>query len=191
MDSRPTQKLNVTVLLVIVFAAALARLLFLDIPNFAPIAAMALFGGTYLAKQKWLLVVPFLAMFASDVVLQILYSTGNASSAGFHATMIWVYGAIASIVLIGRLLSKRVNILTVTGAALAGSVTFFLVTNFGVWASGIVGCPMNLAGLGESYVAGIPFFHYTLAGDLLFTAILFGGFELLKYRFPKLAYARA
>ena len=75
--------------------------------------------------------------------------------------------------------------LTIAGAALASSILFFAVTNFGTWATGEI-YPPTLAGLAACYVAAIPFFQNTLAGDLFFSALLFGGFALLERRLPLL-----
>ena len=71
------------------------------------------------------------------------------------------------------------------GAALASAILFFVVTNFGVWlSSGMY--PPTLAGLAACYVAAIPFFQNTLAGDLFFAALLFGGFALAERALPAL-----
>jgi len=81
--------------------------------------------------------------------------------------------------------STRLNCLGTAGAALAGSVLFFLITNFGVWWFQSL-YPHTLDGLIACYVAAIPFFRNTLLGDLLYTAVLFGGFALLEMRFSAL-----
>jgi hypothetical protein len=87
--------------------------------------------------------------------------------------------------MIGWAVARRVTPFTVAGAAIASSVLFFLVTNFGTWATGEL-YPQTLAGLAACYVAAIPFFQNTLAGDLFFSAVLFGGFALLEWRVPVL-----
>ena len=71
------------------------------------------------------------------------------------------------------------------GYSLAGSVLFFLVTNFGTWATGTM-YPHNAQGLMAAYVAGIPFFQWTVLGTLFYSAVLFGGFALLRRRVPAL-----
>ena len=73
----------------------------------------------------------------------------------------------------------------VLGYSLAGSVLFFLVTNFGTWLGGSM-YPQDASGLLAAYVAGIPFFQWTVAGTLFYAALLFGGFELLRRRNPAL-----
>ena len=142
-------------------------------PNFSPIGAMALFGGAYLGRRAMAFAAPLGAMFLSDMVL------------GFHAGMPFVYAGVALIVLLGWALRSRVTHLTVAGAAVASSVLFFAVTNLGVWLqSGMY--PATAAGLAACYVAALPFFQNSLAGDLFFSALLFGGFALLERAVPAL-----
>jgi hypothetical protein len=142
-------------------------------PNFTPIGAMALFGGAYFGKRALAFAAPLVALLLSDAIL------------GFHSGMPYVYGSVALIVLIGWAVSKRITVLSVAAAACVSSVLFFLVTNFGTWATGEL-YPPTLSGLSACYVAAIPFFQNTLAGDLFFTALLFGGFALLEGRVPRL-----
>jgi hypothetical protein len=86
---------------------------------------------------------------------------------------------------IGLMLRGRRRPLPILGGALAGSVLFFVLTNFGVWAIGDI-YPKTLAGLSACYIAAIPFFRGTLEGDLLYTLVLFGGFALLERGFAPL-----
>jgi hypothetical protein len=142
-------------------------------PNFTPIGAMALFSGAYLGRKAIAFVAPLAAMLLSDLAL------------GFYSGF-WVqYLAVALVVSIGWIALQQVSILRVGGAAIASSLTFFLVTNFGVWAmSGMY--PLNATGLGACFVAAIPFFQNTLAGDLFYSGLLFGGFALLERSVPAL-----
>ena len=65
------------------------------------------------------------------------------------------------------------------------SSLFFLMSNFGVWTTGLM-YPLTVQGLIACYTAALPFFLNTLAGDLLYSSALFGSFELVRYRFPVL-----
>ena len=143
-------------------------------PNFTPIGAMALFSGAYLGRRGLVaFAAPLAAMLLSDAVI------------GFHTGMGFVYASIAAIVVIGWLALQRRSPLRIGAAAVAGSVLFFIVTNFGTWAvSGIY--PLTASGLAACYVAAIPFFQNTLAGDLVYCALLFGGFALLERAIPAL-----
>lgn len=164
-------------------AAALSRLL-PHPPNFSPVEAMALFGGAYFASRRAALWVPLFAMLLSDVVLGVLNGGTYADYVG-HLSFWLVYACIALTAFAGFSLRGRVSGARVLGWSLAGSIFFFLVTNFGVWASGTM-YPKNGTGLMDCYAAGIPFFKWTVLGTLLYSAVLFGGFELLRRRVPAL-----
>lgn len=180
---------KVLVVFTFIVIAALTRML-PHPPNFAPIAAMALFAGVYMKDRKLAFLLPVVAMLVSDFGLQLMYWTGFRSFEGFHSGMVWVYGALALITVIGYLMKGRVNVGKLTMGGLAGSILFFAITNFGVWATGAL-YPATMDGLVASYVAAIPFFHYTLLGDAFYIVALFGSFELLKARYPQLALVNA
>ena len=142
-------------------------------PNFAPIGAIALFSGAYLDRRPLAFLAPFAALALSDAIL------------GFYPEVVFVYLSVAAIVLIGWTLSKRKTALHIGAAALASSVLFYLVTNFGVWLL-MDYYPQTPAGLLACYVAAIPFFQNTMAGDLFYCGLLFGGFALLERIVPAL-----
>ena len=159
----------------IVLTAAATRLL-PHPPNFTPIAAMAIFGGAYLADRRMAFLVPMAAMFMADLFI------------GLHILMPLVYASFAITVLLGIWLGPRLRPGSILAAALASSTLFFLVTNFGVWAF-FDSYPHTWAGLVACYVAAIPYFQNTLAGGLIYSGVLFGGFALLQARFPTIAAA--
>ena len=154
-------KLSVkTATLVIILLAIGAYRLFPHPFNVTPVMAMGLFAGTYF-DRKWLgFAIPLLSMFLADIFL------------GFHDTMLFVYGAILIAVSIGFLLRKSVSPLKVIGASVAGSIIFFVITNFGVWAVSDY-YPKTWEGLVTCYTMAIPFFQRTLLGDLFFNGVLF------------------
>lgn len=156
----------------LIFFAALSRLL-PHPPNFAPITALALFSGVYLDK-RYAFIIPIAAMLISDYFI------------GFHSSMLWVYASFVAIGFIGLWLRNHRGVLTTLGATLAGSVLFFIVTNFGVWAAPNGMYPHKVEGLIECYVAAIPFFRNTLMGDLVYVGVMFGAFELAKKFIPAL-----
>ena len=163
------------VLITIVLLAAFTRLI-PHWPNFTAIGAVALFGGAYFDKKHLSFVVPFIALFVTDLIL------------GFHSTMWAVYFSFALIVMIGFNLRSKRRIVTVGVSAVTASVLFFLITNFAVWLSSPM-YPPTIAGLIESYVLAIPFFHYTLLGDLFYVGVIFGIYELARLKFPSLVNA--
>ena len=136
--------------------------------NVAPIGAMALIGGAKLNK-KFALIIPLAAMLISDYFI------------GFYSWQIMasVYGSFLIYGLLGLWVRKNESWLKIGGAALAGSVLFFLITNGAVWAFGSM-YPHTLAGLFACYAAGLPFFRGTLLGDIFFTAVFFGLYELAR-----------
>ena len=110
------------VITLMIFGAAFVRLI-PHPPNFAPIAAMALFGGAYFNKKWAAFIVPITAMFVTDLIL------------GFHSTMWAVYLSFAAIVVIGMLMIKQKKVTNILLASVSSSVVFFIVTNFGAWLS--------------------------------------------------------
>ncbi|MGP0064214.1 MAG: DUF6580 family putative transport protein [Isosphaeraceae bacterium] len=164
------------VLIVVVAAAALARLL-PHPPNVTPIAAMALFGGACLTSRRMAYLVPMAAMLLSDLVLGFTHY-------GFSkllASQPVVYACILATTAIGQLIQDRRSVWQVGTAPFAGSLLFYLVTNFAYWATMNM-YPMTWAGLLECYTAAIPYFRNSLSGDFAFTAILFGGLAWLESR---------
>ncbi len=146
--------------------------------NFTPVESVALFGGAYFTDRRWGFIVPLLAMFLADSVL------------GLHALIPVVYGCIALTVVLGFSLRDRMDGKRVLLLSLASASMFFIVTNFFVWlTSGMYALTTN--GLLNCYIAAIPFFKWTLAGTLVWSAILFGGFELMRLRYPALQPAQA
>jgi hypothetical protein len=166
-------KPRLLVLIAMVLAAAASRLI-PHPPNLASISAIALFGGAYFSDRRLAFLIPLTALLLSDLIL------------GFYSHMEVVYLSFALIVCIGLWLQKKRSAFQIAGAALASSVLFFLLTNFGVWAFESL-YPKTLEGLIACYVAAIPFFQNTLQGDLFFTAVLFGGLHCLREFFQKYA----
>ena len=142
-------------------------------PNFTPIGAMALFSGAYVGRRAIAFAAPLGALLLSDLVL------------GFYHGQATVYFSVALIVVIGMVTLSRVSPIRVGAAAIVSSVLFFVFTNFGMWLfSGFY--PRTLPGLEACYVAAIPFFQNTVAGDLFYVTLLFGGFALLERSVPSL-----
>ena len=150
-----------------IVVAALTRLL-PHPPNFSPVEAIALFGGAYFASRQWAMVVPLLAMLVSDLALGVLHGASYASYLG--GVSFWsVYACIALSVVLGFGLRGKVSGGRVLGYSLAGSVLFFVVTNFAAWLSDPL-YPKTGAGLAACYAAGIPFFRWTVLGTLFYSA---------------------
>ncbi len=155
-----------------ILAAAASRLI-PHPPNFSPIAALALFGGAQFGDKRLAFLVPLAAMFLSDLVL------------GLHSLILVIYGCFALIVCFGFWVRQKQNVRRIGAAVLAGAILFFIVTNFGVWATGSF-YPKSGGGLLTCYVEAVPFFWNTLAGDLCYSGILFGALHAAEWRWPAL-----
>lgn len=153
-------------------------------PNFTPLAAIALFAGAISVRPMVAAVVVVAAMLISDAVI------------GFHALMPVVYGCLLVNLIIGsRLIRGREGVPfgaascgRIFAGSLIGSVLFFLVTNFAVF---LTAYPNTGAGLLACYTSALPFFQYTLSGDLFYSAALFGAYALCTARSASPAYANA
>jgi hypothetical protein len=162
---------------IVIFIAALSRIL-PHPPNFTPIAAIALFGGSCFKNKKMGFIISLLAMFVSDLII------------GFHNTMPYVYVSFILISLIGNQMQSNKKPENIIFYSLISSLLFFMLTNFGVWASGGFEAGMN--GLLNTYLIAIPFYESsvfgsfflnTILGDLFYCGILFGSFQVVKNKF--------
>lgn len=132
-------------------------------PNVSPLAAMALFGGTYLSRG-WAIGVPLASVVLSDLVM------------GLHEVIAFTWGSVALTGLVGWWVRQHPSARRLVLASCLASTLFFVATNFGVWWLGENGTmyPKTLEGLVSCYTAALPFFRNTLLGDLAWTAGLFG-----------------
>ena len=170
----------------VILLAALLRLL-PHWPNFTPIAAMALFAGTYFDRKQYAFAIPVAAMFISDLVI------------GLHANMPAVYLSFAITVVLGMAIRKKVTVGSVLLASIASAIIFFLITNFSSWLAMSL-YPKNFMGLIECYMAGLVFFRDTtngfsfflndIVGTTFFSAVFYGAFYLAEMRFPVLDRSR-
>lgn len=169
----------------LILMAALSRLL--PHPhNFSPIGGMALFGAAYYNKRYLAYLIPILAMWISDLLLNnILYAHYFDHFVWFYSGSLFTYAAFALMILVGSLLLKNVSLSKVIFSALSASVIFYLVSNLGVWITQGV-YPHTWEGLLACYVAALPFFQNTLAGDILYSGLLFGVFKLCTVYIPQL-----
>ena len=146
--------------------------------NISPVIAVALFGGAVFPNRKSGIALALSILFLTDCIL------------GFHDQMLSVYGATALVALIGGMLRGRRSFEQTTLAALASSGLFFLITNVSVWASGKI-YARSWQGLGDCFVAAVPFAQRSVLGDLLFTGILFVSWSIIQKGLPQLKLARA
>lgn len=184
------QKFNIRfgIIALIIFIAALSRLLpyifDANFYNFSPIGAIGLFGAAYFANKKMSFLLPFLALWFSNLILDNLFLSQYYN--GFVFISNWeIYLTFACIIALGFVILKKVTALRALSASLMASVVFFSLSNFFVWVGGTM-YPKTIEGLVACYVAAIPFFWNTLAGDLFYVGLLFGAFEWAMRSVPAL-----
>lgn len=182
---------NSVIILMIILAVVIRSLNINHITQwvtFTPIGAVAMFSGTYL-KDKWkAFLVPIAVVFISDLGLNYVW---------FHkfvwvdGSSIVVYATLAVMVVIGMNI-KKVNVVNIVAASLLAVLIHWLLTDIGPWLnSGTYS--KGIIGYGQSLIAALPFEKSLLIGNLLFGAVLYGGFELAKRKYtvlqptPKLA----
>ena len=180
--------LRFSVLLGIVSFATIARVAtppLLGHPsNFSPIDAIALFSGCYFAGKLSKFIIPLLSVWVGDLFIDYIYMHKFVL---FYSGFYWQYGCYILLVIIGAMLANKVKPLNLLAASISSSLLFFIVSNFGVWAEGLM-YPHTALGLAACYTAAIPFFNSTLISDLLYSTLFFGTFELAQRRFPAIAF---
>ena len=131
-------------------------------PNFTPVLGMAIFAPFLFRDLFVAIALPLAAMVASNLIL------------GFHSSMFWVFLSIA-LITCGAHWAKMYapTLMKTAGLVVAGTFSFFVITNFAVWAMD-GHYPMTLEGLIACYIAAIPFYGNTLLSTALFSALFFG-----------------
>lgn len=150
---------------VLIILTALSNIFLSSIPNFSPIASVALFSGFYFSNKKLALIIPILCMLISDFII------------GFHSLMWAVYLSFSIIVVMGFFM-KNASPRKVILNSIWSSILFFFITNFAVWAVGSF-YPKDINGLILCFTMGLPFLKYTFLSSIIFSTILFGGFEII------------
>lgn len=160
-------RINLKIALSIFLALAVSRFI-PHPPNFTSLIALsfyvpAIFGSRYMP-------VVLLSFVFTDLVI------------GFHNTLLFTWGSVIFIGIFSRYFTK--SILTRISGALTGALIFFIITNFGVWVSGMY--QANLNGLVESYVMGLPFFGYSLVSTFIFGSLIETVYKFTKFSLKKI-----
>jgi hypothetical protein len=183
----PTKSVDLRLGAVVLFILVAAATRFVPHPyNFSPLGAMALFGGAYLSKRWLAILIPVAAAFVSDLLINnVLYSEYYDGFTWMAEGSVWMYLIYGAIAVLGMFALRTVSVGRVLGASLGSSVLFFLASNFLCWPGNMM-YAQNAGGLMTCYAAGLPFFPGTVAGDLVYSTALFGGFALLQRYLPEL-----
>jgi hypothetical protein len=173
----------------LIIVGAFSRLISYNIAGFAPQMAMALFGGAVIKNKKWAFALPLLSLLFSDAVLELLFQTNLVVRAGLYEGQWQTYLCFALVTLFGFLL-RNINWKNVLVFSISGSLLFFITSNFFVWiGGGGFGRPITFNGMLQCYYDGLAFYRdYGLIkgfianfilGDLIWSAVLFGGYYLI------------
>ena len=159
------KKIEILIVLVFILIGISLRF-FPHPPNFSPITAIALFGGVYFSR-KIALIIPIIVLIISDIFI------------GYYefSLMASVYGSFLLVVGLGFWLKKHKKWYNILGCAVFGSLLFFIITNFAVWAF-TPWYAKTIAGFIQCYLMASPFLKNTLLGDLVFVPIFFGAYEV-------------
>lgn len=175
---------NSVVLLLLIAAGIASRFVLVDVPNFKPIAAIALFTAFWF-RSYWV------AGLALIFVMQV--SNTGLDQCPWQIS-VGVVAGLAVAALLGHRLGSKIHstesfvakplasIAQVVGSALLMSVSFFLISNFSVWAMG-QWYPLSFSGFIHCFAAAIPFLKYTVCGDLFFTTAMFSVWYVLESSF--------
>jgi len=179
-DHKLNSSFTYLVILAALIALGVAGRLLPHPPNFTPMAAIALFAGFIFVKRYMSIVAVVATMLLTDY-----FAFGYLSPDWFASkSMMVVYMALLFPIVFRCFLQKKLGVMRIAGAALASSTVFFIATNFAVWAFS----PMyekTFAGLALCYTMAIPFFQNTIAGDMMWSGIVFGVYFALRH-FSKL-----
>jgi len=138
--------------------------------NMTPVTALLLFSSVYLGA-RYSIGVLFVTMLATDLLI------------GFYQweMMISVYVSFALASLIGLYIRNKKNVGTVFLGTLASSLIFFGITNWAVWQFGTM-YEHSFTGLMQSYFMALPFLKNAMMGDLFYSGLFFGMYELYRQR---------
>ncbi len=192
------QKINprIAVLLIIMIAVAAMRIpnaaQITPWANFTPIGAMGLFGGAYFTNKWKAFLFPLLTLFVSDLIISnvVMHGKYGVLYSGWYI----IYGVFILIVLIGKWLLKNVSVKNIVLASVVAALSHWLIADFTVWIGGgtdlrtMTPLTKDWAGLIQCYAQGFPFMKNFLMGNLVYSAIMFGGFSLAQQRFPVLKF---
>ena len=164
-------KKSIAIISGVILLAALTRLV-PHYPNFTAIGAIAILGGATL-KDKWIAIfIPIAALWASDLLLMnTVFASYSKGFSFMYSGFLWVYGAFALNVLMGRYMAKLTSWKSLAYTGIAGAVMFFAITNLGSWLTDPL-YTKDFNGLLTSYAMGLPFLGAQIAGNLFYGAIL-------------------
>ena len=176
--------------IILIIVASLYRIMPGRPYGFAPMIAMAIFGGAVIKDKKFAFLFPLLAMFISDGLYQLLYINGVGNITGFYDGQLTNYILFGGLTVFGFFI-KNFNVKKIAIASFAAPTVYFLISNFLVWASASpmagLARPKTFSGLLMCYSDGLPFYPWSVAATFIFSALFFGSYYFM---FTKPAKAR-
>lgn len=169
-----------TLFILMIVAGALYRVIPGRPWGFAPHIAMALFGGAVIKDKKWAFALPIFSLFLSDLLYQGLYWGGLTDTQGFYEGQVTNYALFLVITLIATTM-KNINPGNIISYSFLTPTVYFLLSNFAVWmGNGGYQRPKTFAGLMQCYGDGLPFFRGEVMATLVFGAVFFSAYYLLR-----------
>jgi hypothetical protein len=178
-----------TVVIVLALSRLLPHTLSFSLFNFSPLGGIALFSAAYFKRKYMAYLLPFVALWLTNLLIDNLFFSQYYNGFAWFANP-EVYFAFMLIVLMGTGLLNKITTPRVGIAAISASLVFFVVTNFYAWFNTDL-YPKTQEGFIACYIAAIPFYWNTLASDIFYSVVLFGGFELVKRQYPTWVLDRA
>ncbi|MEO6403997.1 MAG: DUF6580 family putative transport protein [Ferruginibacter sp.] len=161
----------------IIIAALIKVLSFVKGYSFSPMIGLAVFSGAVMKDKKFAFVLPLFSMFLGDLFFEVFNIT-----AGFYGWVQLVGYSILTIITIFGFNLKKFSPLNIAAFSISSSLIFFILSNSSVWIFSNGYYAKNFSGFIDCLVAGIPFLKNGLVTDLVFSAILFGGYSLARQR---------
>lgn len=159
--------------------------------QYTPLGAMGLFGGAYFSSRWKAFAFPILTLLVSDLVINKIIFQGKYGV--MYDGWYWIYGIFAVIVLLGKVILQKINVQNIVLTAVIASVSHWILADTTVWIGGgtdlrtMLPLSRDWAGYVQCLAQGFPYMKNFLVGTLAYSGLMFGAFELLKVRFPKLA----
>ena len=177
------------VVIILALSRFLPHTLSFSLFNFSPLGGIALFSAAYFNRKYMAYLLPMVVLWLTNLLLDNLFFAQYYNGFAWFANP-EVYFAFLLIVLMGSGLLNKRTVPRVGIAAVSASIIFFVVTNFYAWFNTDL-YPKSQEGLIACYVAAIPFYWNTLASDIFYSVVLFGGFELVKRQYPMWVLSKA
>ncbi len=151
----------------------------LNLSGFSPIIAIALFSGMIVKDKNASFLLPLLALFASDMIIQVLYKAGLFAFAGFYKYQLVNYVLILVTTLLGWAIQGK-KLGSVLLGAVSGATLFFILSNFSVWFFGPhLTYSYDAKGLMACYVAGLPFYARALTATVIFLPLIIASYNYI------------